>query len=641
MGKERNKTKDKKDKQGRDATPRPKGPRGNHALLVGSLPSTPKNKKRKRVDSDDESDPRTRQKAKSSGVDAPTPQRDRAKPFDRQAPDVPDSAEAVSSGNTGQRSNRDHDHNYDYRPASPPPSSRPRFPSRALPLSQPPAPPYQASSLPTDHREAARHRDAGPHRDADCRRNTDPYHNTDLHDHTDLHRDANRHPGADRHPDDARYRNGTRPPNNARYRDDTRPPDDTRHRDDARPPNNARYRDDARPPDAARHRDADLHRDMDRRTSSDRHRDADRRPPPDRRPSSSNHASSSAAGPSSSNRGPSRNAAPTSAPMFDETFAALKAFVGNDQDTNDVDLVEQAPKRKAKRGKMVLEQDDEEEEEEEEEAEEEGSSSSDDDDDGYANDGDNLSTEAVDELMRVIRLSKKKKYSLSKKRSNSDKPPGHFQKWGRHAHRLCGVYTDIYNTITTGMTVIGADPKTAEDYQTCFEAVPSMSAATAKFYTKKFLHLVEQVPKFKSLCGHLLSRPGDMFVFARFFAKHAAAGRSTDLSTIKRNFHDYLPTVTVPSGEVIAPLTHAQAILKSRNGGYWSQCTGRLVVPIEERDAYDEDPRGYCRSQISRHKSDAIDEQCQCRKCIREGGPPLRRYICMARMYPRAQCRKQ
>ncbi|KAI1788681.1 hypothetical protein LXA43DRAFT_894290 [Ganoderma leucocontextum] len=261
---------------------------------------------------------------------------------------------------------------------------------------------------------------------------------------------------------------------------------------------------------------------------------------------------------------------------------------------------------------MVVEQDDDEEEEEEEEAEEEGSSSSDDDDDGYANDGDNLSTEAVDELMRVIRLSKKKK----KKRCNPDKPPGHFQKWGRHAHRLCGVYTDIYNTITTGMTVIGADPKTAEDYQTCFKAVPSMSAATAKFYTKKFLHLVEQVPKFKSLCGHLLSRPGDMFVFARFFAKHAAAGRSTDLSTIKRNFHDYLPTVTVPSGEVIAPLTHAQAILKSRNGGYWSQCTGRLVVPIEEHNAYDEDPRGYshmlielryCRSKISRHKSDAID----------------------------------
>ena len=50
----------------------------------------------------------------------------------------------------------------------------------------------------------------------------------------------------------------------------------------------------------------------------------------------------------------------------------------------------------------------------------------------------------------------------------------HFKTWGHHISRLCGIYTDIHKVITTGMAVVGANPKTAADYSDCYKSMPNM-----------------------------------------------------------------------------------------------------------------------------------------------------------------------
>ena len=59
---------------------------------------------------------------------------------------------------------------------------------------------------------------------------------------------------------------------------------------------------------------------------------------------------------------------------------------------------------------------------------------------------------------------------------------------------------------------------------------------------------------------------------------------------MKRNFAAYLPRVTISENLVIRALTQVEYANRRRNGGYFSVCTGRLVLPIHERDAFDENP---------------------------------------------------
>nr|VWP02326.1 MAP kinase kinase kinase (EC [Ganoderma boninense] len=297
----------------------------------------------------------------------------------------------------------------------------------------------------------------------------------------------------------------------------------------------------------------------------------------------------------SSGRLTSNTAAPQRIPsnpgrLFADQLKHMSDLDSQFEDLDDLDLDEAAPK--AKKGKIKPSKaavDDEDEEMEDASEDDEADGSYDYDLRLNNEDDEELSAEAVDELMAVIHSRKKQKYSLTKKQSDPERLPGHFKKWGRNAHRLLGVYTNIHQTITTGMMVLKARPSTAEEYAQAYKAVPNTSAAAAKFYTKKFMYLCKVVPKLKALCGHLLYRSGDMFVFAKFFKKHAGAGRSSDLSTLKRNFASYLPRVS----------------LSARNGGYFSVCTGRLILPIHERDAFDENPVEYNKLRANEHRKHA------------------------------------
>ncbi|EJF55288.1 hypothetical protein DICSQDRAFT_130650, partial [Dichomitus squalens LYAD-421 SS1] len=130
-------------------------------------------------------------------------------------------------------------------------------------------------------------------------------------------------------------------------------------------------------------------------------------------------------------------------------------------------------------------------------------------------------------------------------------------------------------------------------------------AATAKFYTDKFFHLCAHIPKFDILCERILRSPEDVFLFAKYMQVHAAAGRTTDISTLKSSFHSYFPYVVISGSNdlVIPPPGPGQlAGLKARNGGYCTTSTGRLIVPIDERSAFDRDPTQYCKKKIVHHK---------------------------------------
>ncbi|KAI1796814.1 hypothetical protein LXA43DRAFT_1057645 [Ganoderma leucocontextum] len=326
--------------------------------------------------------------------------------------------------------------------------------------------------------------------------------------------------------------------------------------------------------------------------------------------------SNASSGRSTSNAAASRPVPCSPGRTFAESLKAMKEFDLEGEELDDLELQEdnvKTRKRKSKGKKVVAEEDeddDDDDKDDKDEADEDEDDDEDDKDDFSNNDEDELSTEAVDHLMTLIRSRKKQKYSLIKKQSNPERLPGHFKKWGRHAHCLLGVYTNVHKTITTGMMVLKSHPSTTEEYTRSYRAIPNMSPATAKFYTKKFMYLCDVVPKLKALCGHLLYRTGDMFVFAKFFKKHAGAGRSSDISTLKRNFAAYLPRVTLSDNVVICPLTQVEYANKTRNGGYFSVSTGRLVLPIHERDTFDEDPVEYNKQKANQHKSFVHQNKC-------------------------------
>ncbi|TBU49171.1 hypothetical protein BD309DRAFT_882748 [Dichomitus squalens] len=206
-------------------------------------------------------------------------------------------------------------------------------------------------------------------------------------------------------------------------------------------------------------------------------------------------------------------------------------------------------------------------------------------------------------FIKAIRKSKKMKFQVSPDNADPKHLTDHFKTWGRHCHRLCGLYTDIHKTIVCGMTVMRAGPRVDQDYELCYKSMPNMSAATAKFYTDKFFHLCDQVPKFMSLCEQILISPEDVFIFAKYMQVHAAAGRTTDISTLKSSFHSYVPYVIVAKDRIIPPPGPGLlAGLKNRNGGYCTTGTGRLIVPIDKRSAFDVDPTAYCKKKIANNK---------------------------------------
>ncbi|TBU36721.1 hypothetical protein BD309DRAFT_877825 [Dichomitus squalens] len=195
-------------------------------------------------------------------------------------------------------------------------------------------------------------------------------------------------------------------------------------------------------------------------------------------------------------------------------------------------------------------------------------------------------------FIKAICKSKKSKFHVTD--ADPKQLTEHFKTWGRHCNRLCGLYTDIHKTIVIGMTVLRADPRVEEEYESCYKAIPNMSAAMAKLYTNNFFHLCDEVSKFMALCEQIISSPEDVFIFAKYMQVHAAAGHTTDISTLKTSLHSYFPYVVVSQTRVIPPPgPRVLAGHKNRNGGYCTTGTGRLIVPIDERSAFDQDPTEY------------------------------------------------
>ena len=79
--------------------------------------------------------------------------------------------------------------------------------------------------------------------------------------------------------------------------------------------------------------------------------------------------------------------------------------------------------------------------------------------------------------------------------------------------------------------------------------------------------------------------------------KHGALARASDLHSIRQDIANYLPEVTVNVNNVnhvVKPLTKkAFREGSSTNIGFNSECTARLLVGIDRRNAFDKNPKRY------------------------------------------------
>ncbi|TBU22730.1 hypothetical protein BD311DRAFT_811292 [Dichomitus squalens] len=318
--------------------------------------------------------------------------------------------------------------------------------------------------------------------------------------------------------------------------------------------------------------------------------------------------------PVSSSLPPSSSTSITSTLQTQEMFAAtirrMRAAPQAQMDDGEELLTdEDAPRKKGKRIQLSAQAEEEgedvaEEEEDAEDAADTGNEVDTEDESEDEHADEEVSASDARRFLKAIRKSKKKnKYHVSPTDADPKLLTEHFKTWGRHCHRLCGLYTDVHKTIVTGMTVMRAAPHDADDYELCYKSIPHMSPATAKFYTSKFFHLCDHIPKFTALCEQILSSPENVFLFAKYMQVHAAAGRTTDISTLKTSYHSYFPYVIIAGGDVIPPPGPGTlSDLKTRNGGYCSTSTGRLVVPIDELAQFDLDPSKFCKQKISQNR---------------------------------------
>lgn len=83
---------------------------------------------------------------------------------------------------------------------------------------------------------------------------------------------------------------------------------------------------------------------------------------------------------------------------------------------------------------------------------------------------------------------------------------------------------------------------------------------------------------------------------------HAGTGRATDFTSVHKAFHDYLPEMDYPGPldkdgnptTITVRLTKSQFRAKnSIHLGMNSEITMRLLIPIDERNAFDQDRAGY------------------------------------------------
>ncbi|EJF61957.1 hypothetical protein DICSQDRAFT_126706 [Dichomitus squalens LYAD-421 SS1] len=327
------------------------------------------------------------------------------------------------------------------------------------------------------------------------------------------------------------------------------------------------------------------------------------------------------------------------ADSFTDAIRRMKAANEARMDNSDEALSEEnVPRKKGSRRPLVSQAEEDEEEPEEDQNEDEGEVE--DEDEGEDNaegrceeedinhvKGDSeedLSPADARRFLKAIRKSKKKnKFHVREADADPKQLTEHFKTWGRHCHRLCGLYTDIHKTIVCGMTVMRAAPHDADDYEACYKSIPHMSPATARFYTNKFFHLCDEIPLFTALCEHILLSPDDVFLFAKYMQVHAAAGRTTDISTLKTSFHSYFPYVIISNDYVIPPpAPGSMSDLKTRNGGYCSTATGRLVVPIDELAKFNLDPPKYCKLKVTQHKKIQAASSAMRRKKRHQGDRP-------------------
>ncbi|KAH9915473.1 uncharacterized protein BXZ73DRAFT_106202 [Epithele typhae] len=126
-----------------------------------------------------------------------------------------------------------------------------------------------------------------------------------------------------------------------------------------------------------------------------------------------------------------------------------------------------------------------------------------------------------------------------------------------------------------------------------YAPLTNMKLETAKWLYNAFEYLLKELPFIRLVSEHLKFNAGALFLIAGCMDHHARAGRSSHLNAIRADLDRCLPKITLPSGEILAPLA-ANELLAQRNFGFNTLCMGRLNVPIEDRAEFDENPKAYC-----------------------------------------------
>ncbi|TBU36963.1 hypothetical protein BD309DRAFT_995345 [Dichomitus squalens] len=159
-------------------------------------------------------------------------------------------------------------------------------------------------------------------------------------------------------------------------------------------------------------------------------------------------------------------------------------------------------------------------------------------------------------------------------------------------------FKDFSSLFVTGMNIWQLAPQSELEIINAIKAMRKLKLNVARYYFWVFEELLNEHIIFSSYVERLKNRPKDIILMGRFLAFHARAARATDIRTLKVELPKFLETVELPAHK-IPPLTPAEYSNKECNCGFYSTCTARLLVNINERDEFDRAPDLYRNRRIA------------------------------------------
>ncbi|EJF56150.1 hypothetical protein DICSQDRAFT_175168 [Dichomitus squalens LYAD-421 SS1] len=172
--------------------------------------------------------------------------------------------------------------------------------------------------------------------------------------------------------------------------------------------------------------------------------------------------------------------------------------------------------------------------------------------------------------------------------------------------RQISPFEDFSSLFVTGMNIWQLAPQSELEIINAIKAMRKLKLNVARYYFWVFEELLNEHIIFSSYVERLKNRPKDIILMGRFLAFHARAARATDIRTLKVELPKFLETVELPAHK-IPPLTPAEYSNKECNCGFYSTCTARLLVNINERDEFDRAPDLYRNRRIA--KTPAVKNQ--------------------------------